>query len=99
MKKSVSLEDFREAFLRCNRNNFSYQGQEVLFNYLEELERECATELELDVIALCCAFVEDTLSNVLYDYGLESLEELRDKTTVLIVTEDADDTTIIYEVF
>lgn len=99
MKKSVSLEDFREEFRIYNRDNFSYKGQEILFNYLEEVEEDCNVEFELDVIALCCDWNEDTLSSVLEDYRIESLEELQDNTIVLIVEENGEDTIIIYQAF
>jgi len=34
------------------KTNFSYEGLEILFEYLEELEESTGEEIELDVIAL-----------------------------------------------
>jgi hypothetical protein len=55
MYKTITENSFISAFDECNRgNNFSYEGRKALFNYLEEID----LEQELDVIALCCEFVE-----------------------------------------
>lgn len=55
MKKTISLNDFRDAFRDCNRTeNFSYEGLGALFDWIEEAEED----YELDVISLCCDFSE-----------------------------------------
>lgn len=71
MKTTVSLYDFRRAFEQADRKNFSYEGQEVLFDYLESLESDCGIEYELDVIALCCEYSEDTFDNVASNYDID----------------------------
>lgn len=72
MKTSVSLYDFREAFRACGRaENFSHEGLEVLFDYLEEYEESTGEELELDVIALCCDFYEDTVEDIARSYSID----------------------------
>ena len=39
MKTTVNIHTFREEFNRMGRGNqFTYDGLEVLFDYLEELE-------------------------------------------------------------
>jgi hypothetical protein len=59
MKQTISVYDMREAFRQCDRyNHFSYDGYQVLFDALEDLEDGTGEELEFDVIALCCDFVE-----------------------------------------
>jgi len=59
MKMNVNFHIFQQAFYDCNRgDNFSYEGLQALFNYLEELEESTGEETELDVIALCCEFQE-----------------------------------------
>ena len=72
MKTTVSLYDFREAFRTCGRaEQFSYEGLEVLFDYLEQYEDETGEELELDVIALCCDFYEDTVGAIADNYSID----------------------------
>ena len=71
MKTSVNLYDFREAFARIDRTNFSYEGLAILFDYLEQYEEDTGEKIELDVIALCCDFAEDTFAEVAEKYGIE----------------------------
>lgn len=59
MKQTVDKYKFHTAFHDCGRgDNFSYEGREALFEYLEEYEASCGMEMELDVVALCCDFSE-----------------------------------------
>ena len=72
MKTTVSLYDFREAFRACGRaKQFSYEGLEVLFDYLEQYEEDTGEELELDVVALCCDFYEDTVESIAANYSID----------------------------
>jgi len=71
MKSTVSLYDFRRAFEQCRPDNFSHEGLEVLFDYLEELESDTGEELELDVIALCCDYSEDSFEDVAANYSID----------------------------
>ena len=65
LEQTVYLSDFRNAFREWNRKeNFSYEGLEVLFEYLEEIDPDS----ELDVIALCCEYCEMTLDELNRDY-------------------------------
>jgi hypothetical protein len=59
MKQTINIHQFRNAFARAGReDNFSYEGQEALFDWLETYEEDTGEEIELDVIALCCDFTE-----------------------------------------
>ena len=79
MKQTIGLYEFREAFRLHERTNFSYEGLEVLFDALEQDEIDTGKQHELDVIALCCDFVEMTASEVRDYYPAltdwENLEE------------------------
>lgn len=100
MKQSVNFETFRQSFINFNRLENFPTGLRALFEYLEELEHDTGEELELDVIALCCDFCESKLSEVLKEYNLESLEDLQNNTTVIMVDSEQDkDPTIIYGSF
>ena len=57
-KKSVTITDFMDAFTKMRPSNFTYEGLECLYNYLIDFERDTDTEIELDVIALCCDYSE-----------------------------------------
>ena len=54
MKQTVYLNDFINAFQKIRPDNFSYEGLEQLFEYLESYEEDAQEQIELDVIALCC---------------------------------------------
>ena len=94
MYTTVNESDFHDAFEKISPNNFSYAGRRALFNYLSDLEEDTGTPIELDVIALCCDYSEDTNYNHLANYGLDSMEELADTTTVIYVD---DETSIIQD--
>lgn len=83
MKTTVYFDDFYNAFMSVRPENFSYSGLEQLYSYLEEYEDSTGCEMELDVIALCCDFSEDTIKYFLDFYSLNDLDELRDNTTVI----------------
>ena len=72
MKTTVSRYDFERAFVDAGRKDqFSYKGLAVLFDYLEQLEQDTGQELELDVIALCCDYTEDTVADIARNYSID----------------------------
>jgi hypothetical protein len=86
--KTIDLYDFRRAFSDYDRaNQFSYEGLEALFEWLDELSTDTGTPYELDVIGLCCEFTEySDFSEIQETYSLtdiESIEDLRDYTSVI----------------
>jgi hypothetical protein len=107
MKTIISLYDFRDAFYQADRqNNFSYDGLRVLFECLEEYEDSTGSEVELDVIGLCCEYSEEMPEDVAKNYGIELeddgnelnnvLDYLHDHTMVCGVTKDG---SIVYQAF
>jgi len=86
MKKTVYFNDFYDAFQAKRSNNFSYEGLQALFDYLEQYEQDCGQELELDVIAICCDFAEyDSIDEFKYNYGDEyqTLNDIEQETTLI----------------
>jgi len=86
MFQRVNFSDFRQAFFNQGRGNqFSYEALQALFNHLEEVEGETGEEMELDVIALCCDYVEyKDFQEFKEDYpSIDSMDQLRDETTVI----------------
>jgi hypothetical protein len=112
MKTTISLYDFRDAFHQAGRSNqFSHDGLRVLFEYLEEYEDSTGSEVELDVIGLCCEFSEETPEEIAENYGYAFDEDenededtrrnailqfLNDRTTVCGYTKDG---SIVYQAF
>lgn len=92
MKNTVTQSEFTAAFHRQNRGDqFTHRGLLALYDYLTDLENDTGVETELDVIGLCCDFVQyDSIQDLQRDYNhIESLEQLRDFTTVILLDNDA----------
>lgn len=49
-----TASQFRDQFIKYDRDVFSYHAYEALFEFLEE----CEPDMELDVIGICCEFTE-----------------------------------------
>ena len=70
--QTVDLYQFREAFRRMNRQDqFSYEGLEVLFDYLDNLSDDIGEPIELDVIALCCEYYESSIEELIREYNID----------------------------
>tara|TARA_R110000868_G_scaffold106352_2_gene291744 strand:- start:989 stop:1327 length:339 start_codon:yes stop_codon:yes gene_type:complete len=69
MHITVSNEyQFEQAFRQYGRDNqFSYKGLRLLFEYLEEID----PKYELDVIALCCEYSEETPEDIARNYLID----------------------------
>lgn len=68
MIQTINVSDFRDAFRSAGRaNQFSYEGLTALFDFLEEVD----PDFDLDVVALCCEYSEDTVQDIAEAYGLE----------------------------
>lgn len=71
MKVTVTESMFCDMFADYDRkDNFSSEGLSLLFDYLEQLEKDTGKETELDVIALCCDYSELTLEQFAAEYSL-----------------------------
>jgi len=72
-------------------DNFSIQGLDALYDYLEELySYNLGEEYHLDVIELCCTYTEyDSLEQFNDEYGkdCETIDEISDFTTVIEITD------------
>ena len=72
MKQSVTFSQFVDAFRAHDRQDqFSYDALRVLFDEFEDYEDQTGSEVELDVIAICCAYVESPIDDVVSDYSLD----------------------------
>jgi hypothetical protein len=85
MKTTVSRYDFERAFFDAGRKEqFSYEAMGLLFDYFEQYEQDTGEEIELDVIAICCEYSEDTLEDIANNYWdrdsvPDDEDELRDQ--------------------
>jgi len=92
MKQTINVFQFRDAFLKSDtyKNNFSYDGLTALFDYLEEVE-SCTSEMELDVVAICCDFQEmESVEefNEQYEEQCETMEDVDFYTPIIPIDEE-----------
>ena len=92
MKVTINETQFIDKFMQQRPNNFSYDGLIALFEWLEQYEEDTETEMELDVIAICCDFSEyDNLKDFQQDYSkdYESIEEIENETLVIPIDDES----------
>src|SRR5690554_5664952 len=111
MKIIVNESMFKDQFKAYGReDNFSRTGLSALFEYLEDCEKDVGEEYELDVIALCCDFSEESYQDIGRNYDIEVsdceteedifytvLDFLENETTVIYSEENTG--TILYRNF
>jgi hypothetical protein len=68
MKQTLTKDTFRFLFNQIRPDNFSYEGQNELFDYLEQCEECCDSEMEFDPIAICCDFSQCSLKEFEQSY-------------------------------
>ena len=72
MKQTIeNASQFRDEFRQCNRHTqFSYEATNLLFDYFEDID----PDYDLDVIALCCEYSEDSVAQIADWYGINLSE-------------------------
>ena len=99
MVQTITKSDFTTAFHRMGRGEqFTYEGLNALYDYLEDLGDDIGEPIELDVIAFCCEYAEyESLEEFQEDYSedYQSIEEIEQATQVIMI----DDTSFIIQQF
>lgn len=105
MHTNVNRHEFHRAFDTLRPHNFSYAALNALFDYFEQLEQDTGIDIELDVVAICCDYTEETVPGIVEQYGLDGMDEsatledvreyLADHTTVVAVLDD----TVVFQQF
>ena len=101
MKQNVNLHDFMGAFNSIRSENFSYDGLEALFTYLEEIEEDRGSEMELDVIAICCDFTEyENVEEYLKEHNtdIDRSDYDNDEDWIEAIKEDIQDNTTFIDI-
>ena len=93
-----NVYQFREAFRLAGRSDqFSYEGLEVLFDYLDNLSEDTGEPIELDVVALCCEYYELSIEELINNYNID-LSEVDDDdpdSIIEVVREYLEDNTAV----
>lgn len=93
-----NVHQFREAFRIAGRmDQFSYEGLEVLFDYLDNLSEDTGEPIELDVVALCCEYYESSIEELIdnYDIDLSGVDEDDPDSIIDVVREYLEDNTSV----
>jgi len=63
-----NASQFYREFQRCNRGDqFSYEALVLLFDYFDDI----GEDIELDVIAICCEYAEESAKDIARNYDLD----------------------------
>lgn len=72
MKQTVSKSAFIDAFRNHGRENqFSYEALCLMYEWFNDYEKSCDTEIELHVIAICCEYAEDDWEAIADNYSID----------------------------
>jgi hypothetical protein len=66
-----NVHQFRNGFTGDRKDQFTYEGLGILWNYLEQAEADLEIEFEYDVVSFCCEYREASLDDLNNDYGQE----------------------------
>ena len=93
-----NVHQFREAFRLAGRmDQFSYEGLEVIFDYLENLSEDSGESIELDVVALCCEYYESSIEELINNYSIDlsEVDENDPDSIIEVVREYLEDNTSV----
>ena len=86
MKQTITKEMFQDRFTEMRKFQFTLKALSALYDYLLEYEESIGTEIELDVIALCCEYTEyRNIEEFQMDNGEDcrTIEEIEKLTSVI----------------
>ena len=91
-----SVHQFREAFRLAGRmDQFSYEGFEVLFDYLDNLSEDTGETIELDPVALCCDYYESSIEELIDTYDIDPPEDDDPDSIIEVVREYLENNTAV----
>lgn len=80
MKQSVNFYQFANAFANSDRaEQFSRDALSAIFDWIENYEQETEQETELDIIAICCDWSEESPEEIAENYGIDIAGASRDE--------------------
>ena len=90
MIQTLNKDQFRFQMNQIRPDNFSYEGQGVLFDYFEQLEDDLGEQIEFDPIAICCEYAEMTMNGIFEAYPevLELIDMDRPKESTYSIVVD-----------
>lgn len=96
--KTLSTSQFADLLLNDQYANWSYEGANLLAEYLEDISEDIGEPIEADIVAVRCEWSELSEDDLLASYGYkvdsccytdrdehlgELVEMMRDETTIV----------------
>ena len=89
-----NASQFRDQFHQCGRGDqFSYEALGLLFDYLND----CGSDVELDVVAICCEFAEDTPESIAESFDVDIADLNEDEAKQAVMDYLCDNTSVVGE--
>ena len=84
---------FRDAFRAVGRaDQFSYEALGLLFDYFEDN----APDMELDCIAVCCEYTEESIDEIIFNYSIDTTDcSDEDEIEATVISYLENNTTIV----
>jgi len=95
IKTIETVSELRNEFIAYNRDHYTYEAYETMIQYFEEI----GENYELDVIALCCDFNEDTIEEIRSNYGLDDEDDVLEYLNYNTYAIETDEDKILYIAF
>jgi len=85
--ETLNQYQFVDNFKAIRPDNFTYEGLQAIFSYLEDFSEDIGEDIEFDPIAICCEYTEyENLQEIIDAYDcIESEEDLYDYTTPIFI--------------
>lgn len=79
MIKTINFSQFCDEFNGSQyENNFTYEGKQALFDYIEGMDEATGAAIECDIIAFCCEYTEyNSALEAAQDHGYEESVDLK----------------------
>jgi len=97
--QAVSETMFIKEFDIVGReDNFSFEARRELFEYFNSLSDDTGQPFELDALAICCDFSEDTVDDIIENYSLHDIvQDIEDdEDTIKRIVEALNEQTIAW---
>ena len=95
IKTIETANELRNEFITYDRDYYTFEAYEAMIQYLEEI----GENYELDVIALCCDFNEDTIEEIRSNYGLDNEDDVLEYLNYNTYAIETDEDKILYIAF
>jgi hypothetical protein len=92
MKISIdNASEFRNQFVAYNRDNFTHEAYELLFDHFEDID----PDMVLDVICVCCDYNESDTLTIATEYNIVEANGMDEDDARQVVREYLDHNTIV----